>query len=103
MNSGDACDLDDDNDGVDDVTDNCPGIANTLQEDADRDGLGDICDLDDDGDGVPDTTDNCRLQRNSESSRFDSDGMEMHAMPMTITTGFRTIWTTVRSLRTPTS
>lgn len=41
---------DNDGDGVDDVSDNCPAVANAGQEDLDNDGVGDVCDLDKDGD-----------------------------------------------------
>ena len=45
---------DQDNDNVTDSTDNCPAIANPLQENYDGDSLGDVCDPDDDNDGMPD-------------------------------------------------
>ena len=52
---GDACDLDDDNDGVSDSTDNCPLVANANQANydlqwGDTQG-GDACDTEADGDG----------------------------------------------------
>ena len=76
---GDSCDLDDDDDGINDdnlpaggpspafttpgvgVTspDNCPLVPNPAQTDTDGDGRGDACDNDRDNDGVPDLTDNC--------------------------------------------
>jgi MYXO-CTERM domain-containing protein len=40
---GDACDPDDDGDGVPDETDNCPAVPNPDQADLDADGLGDAC------------------------------------------------------------
>ena len=41
---GDACDTDDDADGVADAPDNCQKVPNPDQRDADGDGLGDRCD-----------------------------------------------------------
>lgn len=52
--------LDEDFDEVPDLVDNCPGLFNPNQADADRDGIGDLCDEvndDGDGDGIPDTND----------------------------------------------
>jgi len=70
----DICDLDDDNDGVPDVNDNCPTDFNPGQEDLDGDGLGDACD-DSDGDGVVDATDNCPNVPNPGQSDIDGDGL----------------------------
>ena len=51
---------DSDNDGVPDVTDNCPSDVNPLQENTDGDAQGDACDSDDDNDGITDNSpDNC--------------------------------------------
>jgi hypothetical protein len=44
--------IDTDGDGIFDIKDNCPALANTDQADFDRDGFGDVCDADVDGDGV---------------------------------------------------
>lgn len=68
--AGDACDADDDNDGICDAAaalpdvcqagpDNCPLTYNSDQADFDGDGVGDACDTDDDNDGVVDNTDQC--------------------------------------------
>ena len=53
-----TADPDDDNDGVEDITDNCPLVANADQANTDNanDG-GDACDPDDDNDGIADETD----------------------------------------------
>ncbi|GEM_PF-1016663 len=40
---GDVCDLDDDNDGIDDVVDNCRYVSNPLQYDVNGNDLGDAC------------------------------------------------------------
>ncbi|MFQ5700633.1 MAG: thrombospondin type 3 repeat-containing protein [Acidobacteriota bacterium] len=48
-----------DGDGIGDACDNCPTLSNVAQLDADADGLGDVCDADADGDMVPDLQDNC--------------------------------------------
>ena len=47
---GDVCDDDDDNDGILDAVDNCPGVFNPGQLDLDGDGQGNVCDLDADAD-----------------------------------------------------
>ena len=56
-------DTDGDGDGVPDSIDNCPGIANPLQENNDGDTGGDVCDDDDDNDGLTDF----------EEKNFDGD------------------------------
>ncbi|MFH1688375.1 MAG: thrombospondin type 3 repeat-containing protein [bacterium] len=74
---------DQDGDGWDDPSDNCPHHYNPLQEDTDFDGVGDSCDncintfnpgqSDVDGDGVGDVCDNCPAVPNSSQANSDGD------------------------------
>lgn len=67
--------LDEDDDGVGNVCDNCPTIANSDQGDADEDGTGDACDGDDDNDGIPDGEDLCPQVADAANEDGDSDGI----------------------------
>ena len=90
---GDACDPDDDDDGIlddgdssgtigdhpctadntVDCDDNCRLDANPDQADGDGDGIGDVCDFDGDGDGIPDSEDNCPNDPNPGQEDTDED------------------------------
>jgi subtilisin family serine protease len=72
---------DDDGDGVPDVADNCPHVANPGQADRDGDGTGDACDArpddddrDPDADGVANAEDNCPALANAGQADRDGDG-----------------------------
>ena len=78
----DAADLGDaDGDGLWDVIDNCPAVANADQTDTDGDDIGDACDScvndadnDADGDGLCGDVDNCPATANSDQNDADEDG-----------------------------
>ena len=85
LGEGTSPELDTDEDGVPDVSDNCPTIGNANQEDADQDGVGDLCDncvntpnedqTDTDGDGIGDDCDNCPDDQNADQLDLDADGV----------------------------
>ena len=76
-------DLDDD--GINNLMDNCACDANDDQRDKDADGYGDVCDncvntpnpfqIDADGDGFGDECDNCPTTMNPEQLDSDNDGV----------------------------
>jgi hypothetical protein len=77
-NSGLAADTD--ADGIDDLCDNCPLVANPSQADTDADGAADACDLcpldaanDTDADGVCGNVDNCVAIPNPSQANADGD------------------------------
>lgn len=69
----DHCDEDDDNDGRNDTSDNCPVDANPDQADLDEDWIGDVCDPDADGDGI--ANDPCPLVVGDGGGDLDGDGV----------------------------
>jgi hypothetical protein len=66
-----------DGDLLPDQQDNCPGVSNDGQADADDNGVGDACDTstDTDGDSIEDSLDNCPEVVNEDQEDFDSDGV----------------------------
>ncbi len=66
---------DQDGDGVEDESDNCPSNANASQTDTDGDGLGDACDDDDDNDGIDDDVEE-EIGTDPQDADTDDDGVE---------------------------
>ncbi len=69
---------DTDNDGIDNLIDNCVAVSNADQLNADGDAEGDACDSDDDNDSVADVSDAFPLDA-TESLDTDGDGIGNNA------------------------
>ena len=64
-----------DSDGVGDACDNCIFVSNFTQDDTDGDTIGDACDPDIDGDGVPNGIDNCVYVYNPDQADANNNNI----------------------------
>jgi hypothetical protein len=64
-----------DGDGIYNLCDNCPSVANADQADADMDGIGNACDPDADNDGIMNAVDNCPYAANASQVNSDGDAL----------------------------
>ncbi|MFK7922252.1 MAG: thrombospondin type 3 repeat-containing protein [Bacteroidia bacterium] len=74
-----------DNDGIDDLFDNCPTTPNADQIDKDGNGVGDACEnpsvIDSDGDDWPNNLDNCPSNNNNTQYDHNNDGIGNYCDP----------------------
>ncbi len=85
MGNGSSGSVDTDEDGVEDVFDNCQSVTNEDQLDRDDDGVGDACDVcpedrdvaqaDTDSDGVGNACDLCPADMDPDQEDVDNDGV----------------------------
>jgi hypothetical protein len=107
----DECDPDGDGDGLIDACDNCPGSANSGQENSDADSLGDACDNcptvanasqeDTDGAGTGDACEGLPTpQPGAQAAACCGAGMESAFAPLLLTgLVIRSRWSPVRRRR----
>jgi len=63
-----------DQDGIADISDNCPLAVNLKQEDDNHNGIGNVCE-DTDFDSIIDSRDNCPLRPNANQADLDRDNL----------------------------